>query len=61
MKNKVVFENGIEHEFTKDELKLLRMALENFNWADVLCSEVREAELRQSMNNLVSLFCEHLD
>lgn len=59
--NRIIFENGISHTLTKDEIIILRKALSDFNWAGVICSEERENELKTAHESLLSLFVDHLD
>lgn len=59
--NKIIFENGISHELTDDEIKILKIAIKGFNWCDVICSEEREKQLKIAYENLTSLFIDHLD
>ena len=59
--NKIIFENGISHILTDDEIKILKLALKSFNWCDVICSEEREKQLNNAYENLSSLFLDHLD
>lgn len=61
MNNKMYFENGIEHIFTDDEMSMLKRAIRNLNWADIICTEKREAELKRAYESLCSIFLEHLD
>ena len=53
MKNVMYFENGIEHEFTNDEMNLLKKAIHNL--------DEKEIENTKELENLKSLFLEHLD
>lgn len=61
MKNIFYTENGIVHDFTDDEIKILKLAISGFNWCDVICSEEREKQLRDAWNSLNGLFNYHLD
>lgn len=59
--NKIIFDCGISHTLTDDEIKILQIALKDFNWCNVICSEEREKELNNAYENLLSLFIDHLD
>lgn len=62
MKNVMYFENGIKHEFTADEMKLLCIAVRGLDFSTIpLCDEEREKEYNKAVENLKSLFLEHLD
>lgn len=61
MNSKIYLENGIVHEFTKDEIKVLRIAVDDFNECSLpICSEKRENEYLKALETLKALF-EHLD
>lgn len=49
--------NGVE--LTKDQLKLLKLALSDFNWCDIICSEEREIEYRRAYDDLMRLIDAH--
>lgn len=62
MKNTIYLENGIKHELTPDEIKVLRIALEDFNECSLpLVSVARENEYLSALESLKSLFLEQLD
>jgi hypothetical protein len=50
--NKIVFENGIGHTFTEEEIIVIKRLLHS--------AEVDE-EYQEALENLKSLFLEHLD
>lgn len=57
MGNYVVLENGIKYEFTADEMKVLQIALLDFNTASLpLCSEKREEQYLDALKNLQNVF-----
>lgn len=61
MSSKIYLENGIVHEFTPDEIKVLQIAVDDFNECSLpICSEKRENEFLKALVSLKSLF-EHLD
>lgn len=61
MQNKMYFENGICHVFTDDEISILKRAIRNLNWADIICTAEREIEIKRAYDSVYSLFLEHLD
>ena len=62
MKTTIYFENGIKHELTADELKVLKIALEDFNECSLpICSLERDAEYMSALSTLKGLFLGHLD
>lgn len=54
--NMLVFDNGNSYELTKDDIKILKIALTGLNWCDVICSEERERQLVLAYDNLKNLF-----
>lgn len=54
MKNIIDFENGISHEFTNDEIHLLKKAIQNLKISD----DEKEA---RALERLESLFLHHID
>lgn len=65
--NKVIFENGIEHEFSDDELRLLRLMivgkpnLKDFLPLDKFSYEEASRRFDLAFDKLYSLFIYHLD
>lgn len=48
--------DGITHELTKDELKVLKIALNGFNDCDLpFCSEAREREYLNALQDLKNI------
>ncbi len=60
-KNTMCFENGMIHEFSREEMAVLQMAIGNFNQEALLCSEEGKKPFLAALENLQSLFLEHLD
>lgn len=57
MSNKIYLKNGIVHELTKDEIKILLIAVYYFNKCSLpYCSEERENEYLKSLETLKALF-----
>ena len=59
--NKIIFVNGVEHDFTNAEIYVLKMALKNFNDCDLLFRSIKESVLNDALEQLRSLFLENLD
>ena len=68
--NKMFFENGIEHEFTDDEIRMLKVCIfkiandknEFYNALCKICPQRYEWDrYEKAMKQLYSLFIEHLD
>lgn len=66
--NKMYFENGIVHDFTDDEMKLLRLMisgkdshLPNFSTYDDSNYDEVCSRFDTAFDSLRSLFCVHLD
>ncbi len=55
--NKIFFENGLNHELTTEEIKLLRLLLSEHGRE---IAEKHEIDLN-ALVSLKILFCEHLD
>lgn len=55
MKNTIKLENSIIHELTPNEIKVIKIAINNLNKNDI------KEELNTALNNLKSLFLEYLD
>lgn len=57
MANKIIFDNGFEHEFSDDEMKLLRFAVNRLHPYAETCFRYDEIEsLDDTADNLRSLF-----
>ena len=62
MKNIMLFESGISHEFTADEIKMLCIAVRGLDFSVIpLCNKERENEYKKAVDNLKNLFFYHLD
>ena len=60
--NKMFFENGVVHEFTDEEMKLLKFAVSRLHpYAETFFSVDEIEQLNEASDNLRSLFCDHLD
>jgi len=61
-KNVICFENGVEHEFSEGEMAILKESIKRSYeecFTGNKCSE--DVEFAKSLENLYSLFVEHLD
>lgn len=57
MGNTIIFENGVKHDFTEEEMYVLRSLINNINEICFIASE----EYVEALTNLKLLFLDHLD